>query len=88
MKDWFNLSDDETVCYCINVNKQTIVNAIKNSDNRLSKIKESTKACTGKDCKTMNPSGKCCSTDIIELIKLYGKEDSSDESCSNSCCCG
>ena len=50
----------------------------------LSKIKESTKACTGSSCKELNPSGKCCSKDIKSLIKLYADKDS-EEKCS-SCC--
>jgi NAD(P)H-nitrite reductase large subunit len=84
MINWSEANDSELVCYCIEVNKKTIVDAIKNGNDTLSKIKESTKACTGSSCKELNPSGECCSKDIKNLIKLCsGKEN--NESC--SCCC-
>ena len=71
MIEWKNEPDDRLVCYCIKVNKQTIVNAIKLGCDTLTKIKEKTKACTGSDCKKLNPTGKCCSKDILELIRIY-----------------
>lgn len=74
MINWLEASDTETVCYCVGVNKGTIVNAIKSGDKTLGDLKISTKACTGRQCKTMHPEKRCCSTDINELIKLYSKE--------------
>lgn len=56
------------VCYCIEVDEVTIVNAIKNGADSLTKIKEMTQACTGSECATKNPSGKCCSKDIKILL--------------------
>jgi NAD(P)H-nitrite reductase large subunit len=47
MTNWLEANDSEFVCYCIEVDKKTIVDAIKNGNDTLSKIKESTKACTG-----------------------------------------
>ena len=88
MKDWKNASDTETVCYCIGVNKKTIVDAIAAGNLSLSRIKESTGACTGSDCKNSNPSGKCCSIDIYELIRLYGDDDVRAANVSCSCGCG
>lgn len=73
MKDWKNADDSHIVCYCHNINKGTIVTAIKSGNNTLPKIKESTTACLGGNCKELNPSGKCCSSDILELIKIYSQ---------------
>jgi len=67
----FNFSASPIVCYCIEVDKATIVNAIKNGADSLTKIKELTKACTGSECATKNPSGKCCSKDIKILIAKH-----------------
>ena len=69
--DWKNASNKEIVCYCQNVDKETIVTAIKSGDITLDMIRKSTTACSGGNCKELNPSGKCCSKDIQELINLY-----------------
>jgi len=79
-----NLKDSDFVCYCIEVDKKTIVNSIKGGNIILQSIKDDTDACTGNECKDKNPSGKCCSKDIKELIKAYTKQDD-NTSCA---CCG
>jgi NAD(P)H-nitrite reductase large subunit len=84
MINWLEANDSELVCYCIEVDKKTIIDAIKNGKDTLSKIKESTKACTGSSCKDLNPSGKCCSKDVKNLIQLYSGNNSNEEC---SCCC-
>lgn len=71
MSYWEKASDEELVCYCKEINKKTIVDAINNGFNTLSAIKKETAACTGGRCKELNPKGKCCSSDILELIKIY-----------------
>lgn len=87
MKDWLIVKDDEIVCYCKNVSKETIVTAIDVGADTLDKIRQMTGACTGNQCKTMNPSGRCCSQDIKTLLKLYS--DASPESSTDSgACCG
>lgn len=83
--DWKSASDNEIVCYCNNISKKTIVSAINEGYNTLSKIKDKTTACTGGKCKVMNPSGKCCSGDILELIEIYFH--SLDKESSSHCCC-
>ncbi len=82
---WKNQSDDQIVCYCIKVSKETIVAAIKNGCNSISKIQKATSACTGNRCKELNPSGKCCSVDIKALIQIYSEKEVSDK---ESSCCG
>ncbi|MCK5833175.1 (2Fe-2S)-binding protein [bacterium] len=71
------------VCYCKEVTKGQIVSAIRNSADSLKKIQQTTGACTGNNCAEMNPSGKCCDTDIIEILRIEGIEEK--PSC--SCCC-
>ncbi len=67
------LSDNDFICYCCKVDKRTIVSSIKNKKaNTLAKIKEITGACTGNECKTKNPNGRCCSKEINQLIQIYG----------------
>ena len=66
----FKFSSSPIVCYCIKVDKATIVKAINNGADSLAKVKEMTEACTGSECAELNPSGKCCSKDIKNLIVL------------------
>jgi NAD(P)H-nitrite reductase large subunit len=68
-----NLNDDDLVCYCIGVDKKTIVDSIHKGNITLQDIRNDTKACTGKDCKVKNPSGICCSKNIKELIEFYAR---------------
>ncbi len=70
----FNFKVSPTICYCIDVDEKTILNAINNGADSLAKVKEMTKACTGNECAQKNPSAKCCSKDIKELIKLNMKD--------------
>ncbi len=65
----FQFKTSPTVCYCIGVDEATIVDAIKNGANSLAKVKKMTNACTGSKCAEKNPSGKCCSREIKELIE-------------------
>lgn len=72
---------EELICYCKEVSKKTVENAIKQGAKNLEEIKEKTAACTGNECKTKNPSGICCSGDIL---KLLGEKLQSNSKC--SCC--
>ena len=57
--DVTTLSDDDLICYCIKVDKKTIVKAIYSGATTLKEIEELTKACTGNECKELNPNGRC-----------------------------
>ena len=72
--DVTTLSDDDLICYCTKVDKKTIVDAIKAGFNTLKSIKESTTACTGDDCATLNPNKRCCSKEIKQLLILGEKQ--------------
>ncbi len=56
------------MCYCNQVTKQEIETAIQNGAKTLKDIQQTTKACTGNQCKTLNPKGVCCSADILALL--------------------
>ena len=83
MKDWLKADDTDFVCYCTQVDKKTIVEAIKNGNSTLSQIKKATNASAGDQCKELNPSGECCAQDIKILIQLYSGK-TTNEVC--SCC--
>jgi bacterioferritin-associated ferredoxin len=70
------------ICYCKNVSEAEILNAINNGAKSLKDIQDKTGACTGNQCKGLNPSGKCCSEDIERILNI----SNSSKGC--SCCCG
>jgi bacterioferritin-associated ferredoxin len=61
-------SENEIICYCKNVTKAEIENAIKNGAKTLKDVKEMTSASTGDLCKELNPKGVCCSLDILLML--------------------
>jgi len=62
------------ICNCEQESRKEIEKAIKLGAKLLSDIRKSTGACTGNQCKELNPSGKCYSGDIIRLLKNSGME--------------
>ncbi|MDA3853166.1 MAG: (2Fe-2S)-binding protein [Bacteroidales bacterium] len=72
------------ICYCKNVTEAEIKTATDNGAKNLKDIQAQTGACTGHQCKELNPSGKCCSGDINVLLK--NTNSSNNDAC--SCCCG
>ena len=68
--DVTTLEDNDLICYCIEVSKGEIVNAIKQGATTLKEIKANTKACTGNECKEKNPNKRCCYKEIKALISM------------------
>lgn len=58
------------VCYCQSVSEETILGAVANGANTLKKVQEQTGAGKGDDCKTLNPTGKCCIPEINKLLNV------------------
>ncbi len=52
------MKNEEIVCYCSNVTKGEIVDALDKGARTLADIQEMTGACTIGNCKEKNPSGK------------------------------
>jgi NAD(P)H-nitrite reductase len=72
---------DKIICYCKDVTKAKIEQAIAGGSKTLRDIQATTGACTGNQCKDLNPSGKCCSGDIKAIL------NESDLKGNHSCCC-
>jgi NAD(P)H-nitrite reductase large subunit len=75
IQDFSNLkrfNSDRVVCYCKQVTQKEIEKSIHLGSKTLEDIRQATGACTGNQCKELNPSGKCCSGDINQLLKKDG----------------
>ena len=59
---------DEMICYCSNVSRQKILDAIQDGAKTLQDIREMTSACTLGRCEEFNPKKICCSTDIVQIL--------------------
>jgi len=59
---------DEIICHCKQVTKSEIGKAISDGAKTLKDIQQMTGACTGNQCKQLNPTGKCCSSDINDML--------------------
>ena len=59
---------NEIICYCSNVNREKILEAIANGAKSLQDIRDMTGACTLGKCKELSPTKKCCSTNIIKIL--------------------
>lgn len=58
----------EIICYCSNVNREKILEAIANGAKSLQDIRNMTGACTLGKCKELSPTKKCCSSNIIKIL--------------------
>ncbi len=65
------MENQEIVCYCSNVTKGQIIEAMDNGARTLADIRKMTGACTKGRCKELSPRGKCCSPVIMEVIGEY-----------------
>jgi len=69
------------ICYCKNVTVDEIEKAILNGAKTLGDIQNRTGACTGGQCKELNPLGRCCSVDIKAML------NDNNPKANNHCCC-
>ncbi|MCF6205505.1 MAG: (2Fe-2S)-binding protein [Sulfurovum sp.] len=72
--DVTTLDGDDLICYCIGVDKQTIVEAVLNGANTLKTIKEQTMACTGDACKEKTPTAAAAPKRSSSLSNFMTKE--------------
>lgn len=73
----------QIICYCKNISKTEIEAAILGGAKTLKDIQEITGACTGNQCKELNPDQRCCSVEIMALLK--NNDNRQPKKC--SCCC-
>ena len=59
----------KTICYCKEVNKKTIKQAIDDGACTVKDIKKDTKAGTGSKCKDKHPKGRSCGKDIKKILE-------------------
>lgn len=67
---WFKDTGlDVPICYCSNLSRGKIMEAVRNGCNTISEVREYTGKNTVDKCLTRNPAGKCCSTVFLYTIK-------------------
>ncbi|KAL0232845.1 hypothetical protein GEMRC1_011592 [Eukaryota sp. GEM-RC1] len=71
---WYKDSSPEVpICYCANLTRGEIIEADNEGDNTLAKVRK----CTGKtqtgQCRTKNPSGRCCHKEVQKVIDCAKK---------------
>ena len=60
--------ENEIICYCSNVSRKRILEAMPNGVKSLQDIRDMTGACTLGKCKELSPTKKCCSASIIKIL--------------------
>ena len=65
------MNNDQLICYCDNVTKGQILEAMEQGAKTLVDIKRRTSACCSCKCAELNPSGKCCAQDIALVMREY-----------------
>lgn len=68
------MQKQDMVCYCSNVTKDDILQALDNGAKTLDDIRNTTGACTLGKCKELSPRKRCCSPIIIEIINQYNQK--------------
>jgi bacterioferritin-associated ferredoxin len=72
---------DEIICNSKQVSKSKIEKAVAEGAKTFEDIQKITGACTGHQCKEMNPSGICCSYEIFVLLKNNSPKYKMDADC-------
>ncbi len=63
------MREDDIICYCSGVGRRAILSALDQGAKTLQDIRESTGACTQGRCGELSPRKRCCSREILELIR-------------------
>jgi NAD(P)H-nitrite reductase large subunit len=64
----YNNDCNEKVCYCNNVTKEDISNAIQNGANSVESVIKVTGAMLNSSCAVNNPNKTCCYKDIVKVF--------------------
>lgn len=65
-----DVHEDALVCYCEEVSKKTILEAIAKGAKTVKDVVDATGACkSAAQCEELNPHKRCCAIDIMELLK-------------------
>ena len=72
MEENRNAADrEEIICWCSNVSRGQIWDAMDKGARTLRDIKASTGACTRCRCAERHPRGTCCGGDILRVMREY-----------------
>ncbi|MFQ5736313.1 MAG: (2Fe-2S)-binding protein [Thermodesulfobacteriota bacterium] len=63
------VDENPVICYCMDVRKEAIIDALKKGAGTFKDIQSATGASTGNECETKNPAGRCCAPLIIEIVE-------------------
>ena len=63
-----NNDKNHLICYCKQISYHLVIKAIQDGAKTLKEVQQATTACTGNECKNLNPKGVCCSVDILPLL--------------------
>lgn len=72
------------ICYCKGVRKDAIVWALRTGVKTFKEVQTATGAATGTECDVKNPTGKCCSPFVAEIIQEWSGQPS-DAGIENCC---
>jgi bacterioferritin-associated ferredoxin len=76
-------SDDVPICYCSNLTRGEIQEAVKNGCKTIDDVQNYTRKNITGFCEERNPLGKCCRNVFLKTIANAGILDSQDQSPSN-----
>ena len=63
---------EKIICYCSNVAEAEIVKAVEGGAKTLDDVRKTTGACTVARCAELSPRKKCCSLEIVRVLKEHG----------------
>ncbi len=90
MQDILDAPDNTIICYCGNINKGSIVRAIKEGHTSFAQLRAATGVCPEpNDCLHNNPKGRCCSTEVMALLNSVcgvNKTAVQASPCTCACC--
>jgi bacterioferritin-associated ferredoxin len=69
--NWKDVPVTRNICYCKNVTKKEIIQAINEGAKSIGDVTAMTGACGGDRCELLNPSRRCCSADVQEMLDYY-----------------
>ncbi len=69
--DWKDIAVSNYICYCKKVTKKEVILAINQGARTLDDLKGATGAGLGDKCRVTNPTGRCCCSDLQEMLDYY-----------------
>jgi bacterioferritin-associated ferredoxin len=70
----------EPVCWCSDVSKRSIMEAVQDGARNMADIRQMTGACILGRCTELSPRGRCCSNEIKMLLDVANIETKENES--------